>query len=66
MLEVLESIGLVTIQDLGRPGYGHLGVPPSGALDPETALLRSMSSPGLGLSQPGFLNFKGALNGAEG
>ena len=23
-----------TVQDLGRPGYQHLGVPPSGALDP--------------------------------
>jgi allophanate hydrolase subunit 2 len=35
MLEVVESTGLVTIQDLGRPGHAHLGVPPSGALDPE-------------------------------
>jgi biotin-dependent carboxylase-like uncharacterized protein len=34
MLEILECTGLATIQDLGRPGYGHLGVPPSGALDP--------------------------------
>lgn len=34
MLEILESTGLATIQDLGRPGYAHLGVPPSGALDP--------------------------------
>lgn len=34
MLEVVESTGLVTIQDLGRPGHAHLGVPPSGALDP--------------------------------
>lgn len=34
MLEVVECIGLATIQDLGRPGHGHLGVPPSGALDP--------------------------------
>ncbi len=23
-----------TVQDLGRPGYQHLGIPPSGALDP--------------------------------
>ncbi len=39
MLEVLESIGLVTIQDLGRPGHAHVGVPPSGALDPEALKL---------------------------
>jgi biotin-dependent carboxylase-like uncharacterized protein len=39
MLEILESIGLVTIQDLGRPGLGHVGVPPSGALDPEALKL---------------------------
>ncbi len=26
---------LSTVQDLGRPGYAHLGVPPSGALDPD-------------------------------
>jgi biotin-dependent carboxylase-like uncharacterized protein len=25
--------GLAVVQDLGRPGFGHLGVPPSGALD---------------------------------
>lgn len=34
MLEVVECIGLATVQDLGRPGFGQLGVPPSGALDP--------------------------------
>ncbi|MEU9689546.1 biotin-dependent carboxyltransferase family protein [Amycolatopsis japonica] len=32
-LEVLETGPLALIQDLGRPGYAHLGVPPSGALD---------------------------------
>lgn len=25
---------LTTVQDLGRPGYEHMGVPPSGAMDP--------------------------------
>jgi biotin-dependent carboxylase-like uncharacterized protein len=30
---------LTTVQDLGRPGYGHLGVPPSGALDPDALRL---------------------------
>jgi allophanate hydrolase subunit 2 len=39
MLEVLECLGLVTIQDLGRPGLGHVGVPPSGALDPRALKL---------------------------
>ncbi|MGI5490146.1 biotin-dependent carboxyltransferase family protein [Microtetraspora malaysiensis] len=33
MIEVLEPGMLTTVQDLGRPGWAHLGVPPSGALD---------------------------------
>ncbi|WP_308379289.1 biotin-dependent carboxyltransferase family protein [Streptomyces sp. ISL-43] len=32
-LEVLRQGALTTVQDLGRPGYAHLGVPRSGALD---------------------------------
>lgn len=32
-LEVLQARGLVTIQDRGRRGLAHLGIPPSGALD---------------------------------
>jgi KipI family sensor histidine kinase inhibitor len=32
-LEILRAGALTTIQDLGRPGYAHLGVPRSGALD---------------------------------
>lgn len=31
--EVLDAGMLTTIQDAGRPGYAHLGVPRSGALD---------------------------------
>ncbi|MFD9359032.1 biotin-dependent carboxyltransferase family protein [Streptomyces sp. NPDC060031] len=31
--EVLRPGALTTVQDLGRPGYAHLGVPRSGALD---------------------------------
>ena len=38
MLEVLRAGPLTTVQDLGRPGYAHLGVPRSGALD-QPALL---------------------------
>ena len=34
MIEVLDPGLLTTIQDIGRPGYAHLGVPPSGAVDP--------------------------------
>ncbi len=32
-LEVLEAAGLVSVQDLGRPGWGHCGVPRSGPMD---------------------------------
>ena len=35
MIEVLECSLPASFQDLGRPGYRHLGVPLSGALDPE-------------------------------
>jgi biotin-dependent carboxylase-like uncharacterized protein len=33
VIEVLRAGPLTTVQDLGRPGYAHLGVPRSGALD---------------------------------
>jgi biotin-dependent carboxylase-like uncharacterized protein len=32
-VEVLDPGALTTVQDLGRPGWAHLGVPRSGALD---------------------------------
>lgn len=32
-LTVLAAGNQTLVQDLGRPGHGHLGVPPSGALD---------------------------------
>ena len=35
MIEILDCPMPVTVQDLGRPGYRHLGVPLCGALDPE-------------------------------
>jgi biotin-dependent carboxylase-like uncharacterized protein len=38
MIEVLAPGPYATVQDLGRPGYAHLGVPTSGAAD--TASLR--------------------------
>ena len=40
MIEVVRPGLLTTVQDLGRPGYAHLGVPRSGALD-AAALLRA-------------------------
>jgi KipI family sensor histidine kinase inhibitor len=33
VIEVVRPGPLATVQDLGRPGYGHLGVPHSGAAD---------------------------------
>ncbi|MET9173040.1 biotin-dependent carboxyltransferase family protein [Streptomyces misionensis] len=38
-LVVIRPGALTTVQDLGRPGYAHLGVPRSGALDPGAAAL---------------------------
>jgi biotin-dependent carboxylase-like uncharacterized protein len=37
MIEVLDPGPLLTVQDGGRPGYAHLGVPPSGAADARAA-----------------------------
>ncbi|MCX4387524.1 biotin-dependent carboxyltransferase family protein [Micromonospora peucetia] len=34
VVEVLRAGALTTVQDLGRAGWAHLGVPRSGALDP--------------------------------
>ncbi|WP_433335653.1 biotin-dependent carboxyltransferase family protein [Spirillospora sp. CA-294931] len=39
MIEVLRPGPLATIQDLGRPGHAHLGVPRSGAADPRALRL---------------------------
>lgn len=38
-LEVLDPGPLTTVQDAGRPGLAHLGIPPSGALDRPGAAL---------------------------
>jgi biotin-dependent carboxylase-like uncharacterized protein len=40
VIAVVRSGPLTTVQDLGRPGYAHLGVPRSGALD-QAALRRA-------------------------
>src|SRR5436190_21016988 len=39
VLDVLDAGALTTVQDLGRAGYAHLGVPRSGALDRPALLL---------------------------
>ncbi|MET9956755.1 biotin-dependent carboxyltransferase family protein [Streptomyces sp. NPDC006339] len=36
---VVRAGALTTVQDLGRPGHAHLGVPHSGALDPDAVRL---------------------------
>jgi KipI family sensor histidine kinase inhibitor len=37
-LEIVRPGPLATVQDLGRHGYGAVGVPPSGAADPESLI----------------------------
>jgi biotin-dependent carboxylase-like uncharacterized protein len=39
MIEILDPGPLTTVQDRGRPGLAHLGVPPSGAVDPRAFAL---------------------------
>ena len=34
-VEVVRPGALTTVQDAGRPGFAHLGVPAPGALDPD-------------------------------
>lgn len=41
-LRVEEPGFLTTVQDLGRPGLGHAGVPPSGALDSDALRLANI------------------------
>lgn len=69
-LTVVRSGPLATIQDLGRPGYGHLGVPRSGAADrgafrqanrlvgnPETAAAIEVTFGGFAARATGFVTF---------
>ena len=42
-LAVVRAGALTTVQDRGRPGHAHLGVPRSGALDlPAAALVNRL------------------------
>src|SRR4051794_13191711 len=52
-LEVLDPGALTTLQDLGRPGWAHLGVPRSGAVD-EPALRLANRLVGNGESAAGL------------
>jgi biotin-dependent carboxylase-like uncharacterized protein len=42
VLEVIEPGLLSTVQDAGRPGYAHLGVPRSGACDPQALAVANL------------------------
>ncbi|MFL6111434.1 MAG: allophanate hydrolase subunit 2 family protein, partial [Catenulispora sp.] len=53
MITVTRPGPLTTIQDLGRPGYAHLGVPRSGALD-QAALRRANALVGNGVRAAGL------------
>src|SRR5689334_18802606 len=53
MITVIRPGPLTTIQDIGRPGYAHLGVPRSGALD-QAALGRANALVGNGVEAAGL------------
>jgi biotin-dependent carboxylase-like uncharacterized protein len=44
MIEITSVAGLATVQDLGRPGHMHEGVPPGGALVPEGLALANAAA----------------------
>ncbi|MFF5706452.1 biotin-dependent carboxyltransferase family protein [Streptomyces sp. NPDC012794] len=58
---VLRAGALTTLQDLGRPGYAHLGVPRSGALDSAAHALgnRLLGNP------PGAASLETTLDGVR-
>ncbi|WP_030953571.1 biotin-dependent carboxyltransferase family protein [Streptomyces sp. NRRL S-481] len=58
-LAVVRAGALTTVQDLGRPGYAHLGVPRSGALDRPAADLANR----LTGNPPGAAVLETTLNG---
>ncbi|MFE4259010.1 biotin-dependent carboxyltransferase family protein [Streptomyces sp. NPDC056883] len=60
-LEVVRAGALTTVQDLGRPGYAHLGVPRSGALDTGA---RALANRLLG-NPPGAAVLETTLDGVE-
>jgi biotin-dependent carboxylase-like uncharacterized protein len=61
MIEVLAAGPLTTVQDLGRPGLAHLGVPRSGALDqPALALANRLVG-----NPPGAAGLEVTLSGCR-
>jgi biotin-dependent carboxylase-like uncharacterized protein len=80
MIEVLSPGLLTTVQDLGRPGWASIGVPPSGAVDRESlelgnrlvgnppgaaALEATLIGPRLLFRQRTLIALTGAVHGAE-
>ncbi len=61
MLEVVAPGPLLTLQDHGRPGLAHLGVPPSGACDPWGLAVANM----LAEAQPGAIALEVTLGGTQ-
>lgn len=72
IIEVMRPGALALVSDLGRPGYGHLGVPRSGAADPDQLRLanRLVGNPedaaGLELTLGGAALRFGGVVGADG
>ncbi|WP_069812144.1 biotin-dependent carboxyltransferase family protein [Streptomyces sp. TP-A0874] len=58
-IRVVRAGALTTVQDTGRPGYAHLGVPRSGALDPGAHALANR----LVGNEPGAAVLETTLNG---
>lgn len=78
MIEILTCNGAATVQDTGRPGFRHLGVPLSGALDsgllhianalvhnpPDAAAIElRLVGPRLRATAPALIAFVGAIEG---
>jgi biotin-dependent carboxylase-like uncharacterized protein len=76
-IEVLAAGPLTTVQDRGRPGWAHIGVPPSGAVDPlalergnrlvgndlgAAALEATMVGPRLRFQMPALVALTGAVS----
>ena len=75
-IEVLAAGPLTTVQDRGRPGWAHIGVPPSGGVDPPAyergnrlvgnelgaaALEATMVGPRLRFNAPALVALTGAV-----
>ncbi len=61
MLEVVDPGLLLALQDRGRPGYAHIGIPPSGACDPWGLAVANLLSGG----PPDGVAVEVTLGGAE-